>query len=67
MLNDLFKSKGYKTFMKKLFWMAMAVTIVGLFFRIMHYSGNYEMLCAGVGTLIVIGILKVLEKVKGTK
>lgn len=43
----------------------MAVTIVGLFFRIMHYSGNYEMLCAGVGTLIVIGILKVLEKVKG--
>ena len=64
-LDQLFKSKGYKEFMKKLLYFSIPVLILGLLFMYMKWPGGEVMAEAGGGTLFIILILYVIEKVKG--
>ena len=63
MFRDLFKAEGYKAFMKKLLWMALAVLVIGVVFRLTHLNGGYVMILSGGGTLLVIGFLKLIEMI----
>ena len=63
-LDQLFKSKGYKAFMKKLLCFSIPVLILGLLFMYMKWPGGEVMAEAGGGTLFIILILYIIEKVK---
>lgn len=63
-LDQLFKSKGYKAFMKKLLYWSIPVLILGLLFMYMKWPGGEVMAEAGGGTLFIVLILYIIEKVK---
>ena len=63
MLSDLFKSKPYQVFMHKLFWTALVVTALGLAFFLLHLKGGRVMLLSGGMTLVVCGLLYVVQMI----
>lgn len=63
MLSELFKSEGYKPFMKKLLWMAIVVTIIGCILYFTKIKGGVIMLECGIGTLAVCGILYIVQMI----
>ena len=63
-LDQLFKSKGYKAFMKKLLYWSIPVLILGLLFMYMKWPGGMVMTEAGGGTLFILLLLYIIEKVK---
>ena len=60
-LNNLVRSKGYKTFMGYLYGWGAAVVIIGALFKIMHWPGANPMLIAGMGTETIIFFLSAFE------
>ncbi len=60
-INNLVRSKGYKTFMAYLYGWGAAVVIVGALFKIMHWPGANAMLIAGMGVEGVIFFLSAFE------
>ena len=60
-INNLVRSKGYKTFMAYLYGWGAAVVIVGALFKIMHWPGANEMLILGMSTEGVIFFLSAFE------
>ena len=67
MLSDLFNSEGYQPFMKKLLWMAIIVTALGVIFYFTHLNGGVIMLECEIGTLFVCGIMYVIRKIVENK
>ena len=53
-IDNLVRSKTYKTFMGYLYGWGAAVVIIGALFKIMHWPGANIMLIAGMGTETVI-------------
>ena len=60
-LDNLVRSKSYKTFMGYLYGWGAAVVIIGALFKIMHWPGANIMLIAGMGTETVIFFLSAFE------
>ena len=60
-INNLVRSKTYKTFMGYLYGWGTAVVIIGALFKIMHWPGANIMLIAGMGTETVIFFLSAFE------
>lgn len=60
-LLDLFKTKGYKNFMSKLYGWGAAVVIIGALFKINHYTGADIMLIIGLGTESLIFFFSAFE------
>ena len=60
-IDNLVRSKGYKTFMGYLYGWGAAVVIIGVLFKIMHWPGANIMLIAGMGTETVIFFLSAFE------
>ena len=60
-IDNLVRSKGYKTFMGYLYGWGAAVVIIGALFTIMHWPGANIMLIAGMGTETVIFFLSAFE------
>ena len=60
-INNLVRSKGYKTFMGYLYGIGAAVVIVGALFKINHWPGGTIMLIIGMGTEAVIFTLSSFE------
>jgi len=60
-INNLVRSKGYKTFMAYLYGWGAAVVIVGALFKIMHWPGANMMLIAGMSVEGVIFFLSAFE------
>jgi gliding motility-associated protein GldL len=60
-INNLVRSKGYKTFMAYLYGWGAAVVIVGALFKIMHWPGANIMLILGMGVEGVIFFLSAFE------
>ena len=60
-INNLVRSKGYKTFMAYLYGWGAAVVIVGALFKIMHWPGANAMLIAGMSVEGVIFFLSAFE------
>jgi len=60
-LFDLFKTKGYKNFMSKLYGWGAAVVIIGALFKINHYTGADVMLIIGLGTESLIFFFSAFE------
>lgn len=63
MFSTLFKTEGYKNFIKKLLWIALAVLFIGVVFRLTHLNGGYIMILCSGGTLLIIGLLKLVEMI----
>ena len=62
-LNDLFRSSGYKHFMRKLLLWSAIVFVFGILFLLMHQPGGNVMTIAGGGSLIVVMVLFIIEKI----
>ena len=60
-INNLVRSKGYKTFMASLYGLGASVVIVGALFKIMHWPFANEMLIAGMSTEGIIFFLSAFE------
>ena len=60
-LLDLFKTKGYKNFMSKLYGWGAAVVIIGALFKINHYQYADIMLIIGLTTESVIFFFSAFE------
>jgi gliding motility-associated protein GldL len=60
-LDNLVRSKSYKTFMGYLYGIGAAVVIVGALFKINHWPGGTIMLIIGMGTEAVIFTLSSFE------
>ena len=60
-INNLVRSKGYKTFMAYLYGWGASVVIVGALFKIMHWPFANEMLIAGMSTEGIIFFLSAFE------
>jgi gliding motility-associated protein GldL len=60
-IDNLVRSKGYKTFMGYLYGWGAAVVIIGALFKIMHWPGANIMLIAGMGTETIIFFLSAFE------
>ena len=60
-INNLVRSKGYKTFMAYLYGWGASVVIVGALFKIMHWPGANLMLIAGMTTETLIFFLSAFE------
>ena len=60
-LLDLFKTKGYKNFMSKLYGWGAAVVIIGALFKINHYQYADVMLIIGLSTESVIFFFSAFE------
>ena len=60
-INNLVRSKDYKTFMAYLYGWGAAVVIIGALFKIMHWPGANMMLIAGMGVEGVIFFLSAFE------
>ncbi len=60
-IDNLVRSKTYKTFMGYLYGWGAAVVIIGALFKIMHWPGANIMLIAGMGTETVIFFLSAFE------
>ena len=62
-LVQLFKSKAYQQFMRKLFFYAIAIFILGILFLVMHWPGGDIMTIVGGGILIIWMFFFVLDKI----
>ena len=60
-IDNLVRSKTYKTFMGYLYGWGAAVVIIGALFKIMHWPGANIMLIAGMGTETIIFFLSAFE------
>ena len=60
-IDKLVRSKGYKSFMAKLYGWGAAVVIVGALFKINHWEGATLMLILGMGTESIIFFLSAFE------
>ena len=60
-INNLVRSKGYKTFMAYLYGWGASVVIVGALFKIMHWPGANIILILGMGVEGVIFFLSAFE------
>lgn len=60
-IDNLVRSKGYKTFMAYLYGWGASVVIVGALFKIMHWPGANLMLIAGMSVEGVIFFLSAFE------
>ena len=60
-IDNLVRSKKYKSFMGYLYGWGAAVVIIGALFKIMHWPGANIMLIAGMGTETVIFFLSAFE------
>lgn len=60
-IDNLVRSKVYKTFMGYLYGWGAAVVIIGALFKIMHWPGANPMLIAGMGTETLIFFLSAFE------
>ena len=60
-LSKLVKSKGFKTFMSRLYGWGASVVILGALFKINHYPGADIMLIIGLGTESVIFFFSAFE------
>ena len=60
-IDNLVRSKSYKTFMGYLYGWGAAVVIIGALFKIMHWPGANVMLIAGMGTETIIFFLSAFE------
>ena len=63
-LNDLFKSNGYKHFMRKLLLWSAIVFVFGILFLLMHQPGGNVMTIAGGSCLIVVMVLFIIGKIE---
>jgi gliding motility-associated protein GldL len=59
--KNFFESKGYKSFMSKLYGIGAAVVILGALFKIQHYPGAGLMLGLGLGTEALIFFMSAFE------
>ncbi len=59
--SEIFRSKGYKNFMAKLYGFGAAVVIIGALFKINHFPGANLMLILGMGTEAIIFIFSSFE------
>lgn len=62
-LAELTQSRGWKTFMAKLYGIGAAVVIIGALFKIMHWPFAGAMLVAGLGTEAVIFFFSAFEPI----
>lgn len=60
-IDNIVRSKTYKTFMGYLYGWGAAVVIIGALFKIMHWPGANAMLIAGMGTETIIFFLSAFE------
>lgn len=60
-IDNLVRSKTYKTFMSYLYGWGAAVVIFGALFKIMHWPGANAMLIAGMSTETIIFFLSAFE------
>lgn len=60
-IDNIVRSKTYKTFMGYLYGWGAAVVIIGALFKIMHWPGANVMLIAGMGTETIIFFLSAFE------
>jgi len=60
-LNELVRSKGYKTFMSKLYGWGASLVILGALFKILHLTGADIMLMIGMGTETIIFFFSAFE------
>ena len=62
-ISELFKSNGYKHFMRKLLLWSAIVFVFGILFLLMHQPGGNVMTIAGGGCLIAVMVLFIIEKI----
>lgn len=60
-LSKLVKSKGFKTFMSRLYGFGASIVILGALFKINHYPGADWMLVVGLGTESIIFFFSAFE------
>lgn len=60
-IDNLVRSKGYKSFMGKLYGIGAAVVIVGAMFKIMHWGGADLMIVVGMSTEAIIFLFSAFE------
>ncbi len=60
-IDNLVRSKGYKSFMGKLYGIGAAVVIVGAMFKIMHWNGADLMIVVGMSTEAIIFLFSAFE------
>ncbi len=60
-INSIVRSKGYKSFMAKLYGIGASVVILGALFKINHYPGANYMLIAGMGVEAIIFFFSAFE------
>jgi gliding motility-associated protein GldL len=60
-LSKLVKSKGFKTFMSRLYGFGASIVILGALFKINHYPGADIMLILGLGTESIIFFFSAFE------
>lgn len=60
-LSKLFRSKGYKNLMSKIYGIGAAVVILGALFKINHYDYANEMLILGLTTEAIIFLFSAFE------
>jgi gliding motility-associated protein GldL len=60
-LSKLVKSKGFKTFMSRLYGFGASIVILGALFKINHYQGADIMLILGLGTESIIFFFSAFE------
>lgn len=59
--NSFLESKGFKSFMAKLYGIGAAVVIAGALFKIMHWPGANLMLIIGMSTEVLIFVVSAFE------
>ena len=60
-IDNLVRSKGYKSFMGKLYGVGASVVIVGAMFKIMHWPGADLMIVVGMSTEAIIFFFSAFE------
>ena len=60
-IDNLVRSKGYKSFMGKLYGVGASVVIVGAMFKIMHWPGANPMIVLGMSTEAIIFFFSAFE------
>ena len=63
-LTELSNSKGFKTFMSRLYGWGASIVILGALFKLNHYPGADIMLAVGLGTEAIIFFFSAFEKPK---
>lgn len=60
-IDNLVRSKGYKSFMGKLYGVGASVVIIGAMFKIMHWAGADLMIVVGMSTEAIIFFFSAFE------